>query len=71
MHTKLVGLKKLRENVDSFAREVGRGSSFVIVRRSEPLFKITSVDDDTWEEVVDFTKIRRGGIEVGELLKRL
>jgi len=41
------------------------------MKRSEPIFKISPVDEGQWETVIDFTKIRKGGIEIGELLSRL
>jgi hypothetical protein len=35
-------------------------------------FKISSIDDEEgWESVIDFTKIRKGGIPVEELLEHL
>lgn len=67
----LVGLKELREHVDKYATQVMKGRSFVILRRSRPLFKISPVQEDEWETVIDFTKIRRGGIKIEELLSRL
>jgi len=67
---KIVGLKELRENVDKYVGEIVKGHSFVIVRRSKPLFKIVPVEEE-WEEIVDFTKIRKGGVNIKELLSRL
>ena len=42
-------------------------------RNAKPVFKISSVDEDEglWETVVDFTKLRKGGIPADELLVRL
>ena len=68
---KIVGLKELRENMDKYVREVGRGTDYVVVRRSKPLFKISPVEDAEWETVIDFTKIRKGGIPAKELLSAL
>lgn len=69
----IVGLKELRENVNVYAREVKKGKSFIVARRSRPIFKISPPDDDDelWEEVVDFTKIKKGGVLIKELLARL
>ena len=53
-----------------YAREVHAGKTLVVVKRSRPLFKISPVDDQ-WEEIIDFTKIRKGGIPAGELLSLL
>ena len=73
MKTQILGLKELRENMQKYASLVKRGKSFVVVKKSKPLFRISSVDEDEelWETVVDFTKIKKGGISVDELLARL
>ena len=36
----IVGLKELRENIDSYISAVEKGRSFVVVRKSKPVFKI-------------------------------
>lgn len=56
-----------------YADKVKRGNTFIVVKKSKPLFKITQFDEGEsyWEEVVDLTKIRRGGIPIKDLLKRL
>jgi prevent-host-death family protein len=68
----IIGLKELRENVVEYAQQVARGKTFIVVKQSKPLFKISPVEEDeNWEEVIDFTKIRKGGIKIDELLARL
>ena len=69
----VIGLKQLRERVDDFAKEVKKGKSFIVVRRSRPLFKISPPEEETelWERVADFTKIRKGGIPLKDILSRL
>jgi len=59
--------------MDSYIAEVKRGKSFIVVRRSKPVLKISSPDEDEgiWEEVVDFTKIKKGGVSISDLLSRL
>lgn len=73
MKNAIVGLKELRQNIENYIAEVKKGKSFIVVRRSKPVLKISSPDEDEglWEEVVDFTKIRKGGIPISELLSRL
>ena len=66
-----IGLRELRERTASLIREVKKGKSFTVFRRSEPLFRIAPVDHEEWEEVVDFTKIQKGGVNIDEILKRL
>lgn len=68
----LVNLKELREHMDTYAKRVEKGDSFIVMRRSKPLFRISPVDDeDGWETVIDFTKFRKGGIPVDEVIKAL
>lgn len=70
--TSLVGLKELRKNVAKYTKQVQSGHSFVVMKHSKPLFKITPLDEEgQWEEVIDFTKIKRGGINIDDLLTRL
>ena len=73
MKTHILGLKELRGNMQKYASLIEKGQSFIVVKRSKPLFKISSVDEDDglWETVVDFTKIRKGGISAKELLASL
>jgi prevent-host-death family protein len=66
----IIGLRELRENTDKVLKGVKRGDSFTVVRRSEPVFRITPVEEE-WEEVADLTKIRKGGVDIDDLLKRL
>ena len=69
----IIGLRELRENTENYISEVRRGKSFVVARKSRPLFKITPVSEDNelWETVIDFTKIKKGGIAIRDLLSRL
>ena len=57
--------------MQEYAQKVKKGQSFIVFKRSQPLFKISSIEDSDWEEVIDFTKIKRGGVNIAELLKRL
>ena len=67
----IIALKTLRENMQEYAQKVQKGDSFIVFKRSKPLFKISPIEEDFWEEVIDFTKIRKGGIDIEELLQRL
>ena len=66
-----VTLRELRENVAKYASRVQRGESFVVLKRSKPLFKLSPVDEGRWEEVIDFTKLKRGGVNIDEIFSRL
>jgi len=59
--------------MQKYVSRVEKGESFIVVKKSKPVFKISSVDEDEglWETVVDFTKLRKGGIPADELLVRL
>lgn len=69
----IIGLKELRQRMPLFAKKVQQGQSFIIVKQSKPLFKITPLgqESEEWEEVVDFTTIKKGGVKLAELLKRI
>lgn len=76
MHKNIIGLKEFRENVESYAKKVKKGDYFIIVRRSKPLFKIVPLeheeeDDGRWETVIDFTKIRKGGVPIEQIIEAI
>ena len=65
----IIGLRELRENVSQYAEQVAKGKSFVVVKQSKPLFKISPVDEEeNWETVIDFTKIKKGGVAVEDIV---
>ncbi|NCO44097.1 hypothetical protein GW889_01050 [Candidatus Berkelbacteria bacterium] len=68
---KVIGLKELRENTETYISAVSEGQSFLVIRRAKPVFKLSPVDDENWEEVVDFTKIQKGGVVIDDILSRL
>lgn len=68
----IVGLKELRQNVSTYVNKVKQGKSFVVVKRSRPLFKIVPLEEEgIWERVIDFTKIKKGGVKVEDILCRI
>ncbi len=75
MKNLIIGLKDLRENTESYITKIKKGSSFVVVRRSKPVFKITPVDEwgdeGVWETVVDFREINPNGVPVADVRKAL
>ena len=66
-----VPLKELRENIQKYADRVSKGDSFIVMERSKPLFRISPVDENGWETVVDFPSLKKGGISASDLLERL
>jgi antitoxin (DNA-binding transcriptional repressor) of toxin-antitoxin stability system len=67
----IIGLKDLRENLEKYEKQIQAGQSFIVMKRSKPIFTISPVENDEWETVIDFTKFRKGGIPASELIERL
>lgn len=67
----IINLKELRENVAGYAKRVKKGDSFIVMKRSKPLFRIAPVEEEGWETLIDFTKFRKGGIPASELIRIL
>ena len=52
--THIIGLKEFRNNTETYIRRVQKGESFAVVRRSEPVFKLTMLDEDDpslWDSI--------------------
>jgi len=72
MKQQIIGLKELRQNINKYYSAVQKGDSFIIARKSKPLFQIVPLDDEgVWETVADLTKFKKGGVTIDELLKVL
>ena len=68
----LIILKNLRLNMKKYVSAVEAGQSFVVLKQRKPIFKISPVDESgDWGEVIDFTKIKKGGVSIEEILSRL
>jgi antitoxin (DNA-binding transcriptional repressor) of toxin-antitoxin stability system len=68
----LIALKDLRLNMERYVQKVKMGQSFVVLKQSKPIFRVAPVEaDEKWEEVIDFTKIKKNGVNIDELLSRL
>jgi antitoxin (DNA-binding transcriptional repressor) of toxin-antitoxin stability system len=67
----IVGLKEFRKNVDVWIKHVKHGNSVLVLKRSAPAFRIVPVSEGDWEEVIDFTKIKKGGVNIKQILSRL
>jgi len=65
----IVGVKELRQNLEQYIAQIAKGKSFMVIRRSKPVFNITPVNsEENWEEAVDFTKIKKGGVKIEGIL---
>ncbi len=72
MKNTIVGLKELRQNIENYITQVKKGKSFIVVRRSKPVLKISSPEEEElWESVVDFTRINKNGVDARRILKEL
>ena len=67
----IITLEILRKNIQEYARKVQGSLSFIIFKRSKPLFKIFPIEEELWEKIIDFTKIKKEGTNIKELLQRL
>ncbi|MFZ4631761.1 MAG: hypothetical protein ACOYL8_00970 [Patescibacteria group bacterium] len=70
----MIALKELRLNIEKYANEVKNGKSFIVLKQSKPIFKLSPVEDggdERWDEVINFTKIKKGGVDIDSLLKAL
>lgn len=71
----LVGLKDLREHMETYIRRIGKGESLLVMRRNAPIFRILPVagnsEEAGWETVVDFTRIRKGGVPIAQVQKTI
>lgn len=73
MKDNIVGVRELRENLQIYVDQIKRGKSFIVLRKSKPLFKISPYDEEDgfWEEVIDFTKVQKGGVKIRELISKI
>ncbi|MCK6462674.1 MAG: type II toxin-antitoxin system prevent-host-death family antitoxin [Candidatus Pacebacteria bacterium] len=75
MKSAIIGLKDLRENMENYIAQVQKGRSFVVVRKSKPVFKLEPLDEwgdeGVWEKVIDFTKIKKGGVLLEDILSKM
>lgn len=69
----IIGLKELRENINTYISQVEKGKSFVVVKKSKPVFRLSPLDNEEgmWESVIDFTKIKKGGVSITDILSRI
>ncbi len=69
---KLIGLKDLRLNMNKYASKLKSGQSFIVLKQSKAIFKLSPVDsNEEWEEVINFNKIKKGGVDIDKLLESL
>ncbi len=65
--------------MEKYVNAVAKGKSFLVMKRSKPVFRLSPVPDEIdlkddgpgWRTVIDFTKIRKGGVPGEEVIKAL
>lgn len=68
----IVGLKELRTNIETYVSKIEKGQSFIVIRKSKPIFKIVPPEtEEQWETIVDFTAVNKNGLPAKKILKSL
>jgi len=67
----IIGLKEFRAEVPKIINKAAKGESFIVIKRSKPVLRVTGVEDEDWETIIDFTKIKKGGVDIKDIIKRL
>lgn len=73
-----VGLREFRENTGKYVAALKKGKKFTIFKHSKPIFAVVPADEveydldeldgPGWKTLIDFTKIRKGGVTAKEVL---
>lgn len=66
----IVPFKEFRLNAGKYITALEKGASFLIMKRSRPVFRLEPVDE-VWETVGDFSTMKGGGVSAKALLKAL
>jgi antitoxin (DNA-binding transcriptional repressor) of toxin-antitoxin stability system len=64
----LISFRQLSANLTSYAERVKKNNeNFIILKKSKPIFKISPIDEDVWETVVDFSSISHDGAPIAKV----
>lgn len=66
----IIALKEFRLNAQKYIDASAKGNSFIVVKRSHPVFRIEPMEEQ-WETIADFSSLTGGGISAKKLLKAL
>jgi antitoxin (DNA-binding transcriptional repressor) of toxin-antitoxin stability system len=66
----IVPFKEFRLNAAKYIDALAKGQSFLIMKRSRPVFRLEPVEE-VWETIGDFTTMPHGGVSAKELAKAL
>ncbi|MCX6068476.1 MAG: type II toxin-antitoxin system prevent-host-death family antitoxin [Chloroflexi bacterium] len=67
-NSNIIALKEFRLNAQKYIDASEKGHSFIVVKRSRPVFRIEPIAEQ-WETIADFSDI--GGIPINKFLKAL
>ena len=67
----IINLKSFREETSKYLPQIEKGQTFVVFKKSKPLFTVGPIVDAQWETLIDFTKVKKGGVDINDILKRL
>ncbi len=62
----IIALKEFRLNTQKYIDASEKGNSFIVVKRSRPVFRILPIEEQ-WETIADFSDV--GGISIEKFLK--
>ena len=66
----IIALKEFRLNAQKYIDASEKGHSFIVVKRSHPVFRIEPMGEQ-WETITDFSSLSGGGISAKKLLGAL
>ena len=66
----IIALKEFRLNAQKYINASAKGHSFIVVKRSHPVFRIEPMEEE-WETITDFSSLPGGGISAKKLLAAL
>ena len=63
-----IGFRELRLESDAIVEGVKSGRSYIVSRKSSPVFKIVPLDEEVWETIIDFRQIDPSGVDIADVL---
>jgi len=73
---KIIGLRELREDTETYINAVAKGKYFTVMRKSIPIFKIVPVDkwgdEGEWVSLLDLRDgVSKNGVDAVALVKKI
>lgn len=73
----IISVKQLRNNLQKYADRTQKGEKFLVIKQSKPIFQVMPVEEvdikkeKGWKTIIDFTKIKKGGVPAEDVIKAL